>query len=147
MLVTAPAGPAGAYYHSPSFRYRTLFPRVPSRLSLLSSHQPSMYTLCHALLPCVVAALSMPCLVSAARSSTPPAPPQRRATNYGYYIPMDGGGSMLTVRTALHHPYHDIIFDSLRCRSKCKVHSLQDLANPSISSYLPILIHQFFRVL
>ncbi|KAH7885465.1 hypothetical protein F5I97DRAFT_1810757 [Phlebopus sp. FC_14] len=29
-------------------------------------------------------------------NSLPPAPPQKRDTNYGYYIPMDGGGSMLT---------------------------------------------------
>ncbi|KAG0704456.1 hypothetical protein DFH29DRAFT_873686 [Suillus ampliporus] len=26
----------------------------------------------------------------------PPLPPHKRSTNYGYYIPMDGGGSMLT---------------------------------------------------
>ncbi|KAH0826186.1 hypothetical protein J3R83DRAFT_5618 [Lanmaoa asiatica] len=57
-----------------------------------------MYTLYprHALLSCMVAIMSMPFLVSALRSSRPPAPPQRRETNYGYYIPMDGGGSMLT---------------------------------------------------
>lgn len=28
--------------------------------------------------------------------STPALPPHKRSTNYGYYIPMDGGGSMLT---------------------------------------------------
>lgn len=52
----------------------------------------------------------MPFLVSAVRSSVPPTP-QRRETNYGYYIPMDGGGSMLTVRTTLYHPCHDVSFD------------------------------------
>jgi len=41
------------------------------------------------------AILWTPFLVSAERSS-PPAPPQRRETNYGYYIPTDNGGSMLT---------------------------------------------------
>jgi len=26
--------------------------------------------------------------------------PHKRSTNYGYYNPMDGGGSMLTVRSS-----------------------------------------------
>lgn len=52
-----------------------------------------MYTY---LLPWLLA--DFPSLVSAGRSSRPPAPPRRRDTNYGYYIPMDEGGSMLTVR-------------------------------------------------
>jgi hypothetical protein len=50
----------------------------------------------HTLLSYLAVALWAPLLVSAVRSSWPPGPPQRRDTNYGYYIPMDGGGSMLT---------------------------------------------------
>ncbi|KAF8549916.1 hypothetical protein OG21DRAFT_532885 [Imleria badia] len=50
----------------------------------------------HALFSCVLVALSMPFRVSALRPSMPPAPPQRRGTNVGYFIPMNGGGSMLT---------------------------------------------------
>ncbi|KAG6331347.1 hypothetical protein ID866_7743 [Astraeus odoratus] len=45
--------------------------------------------------------LAMPALVCAAshphvHPHAPPAPPRRRNTNYGYYIPANGGGSMLT---------------------------------------------------
>ncbi|KAI9568495.1 hypothetical protein HD554DRAFT_731566 [Boletus coccyginus] len=50
----------------------------------------------YALLPCMVLTLSAPLLVSAVRSPSPAVPPQRRETNFGYYIPIDGGGSMLT---------------------------------------------------
>ncbi|KIK90899.1 hypothetical protein PAXRUDRAFT_831276 [Paxillus rubicundulus Ve08.2h10] len=51
------------------------------------------YSTSYSVLPCV-AALSMFMLVSATPSSPPP--PEKRDTNYGYYIPMDQGGSMLT---------------------------------------------------
>ena len=52
----------------------------------------------------MVVALWTPLLVSASvRSSRPPGP-QRRETSYGYSIPADEGGSMLTVRPAFHHP-------------------------------------------
>lgn len=59
------------------------------------------------MLSCMVV-LWTPLLVSAVRSSWPPEPPQRRDTTYGYYNPMDGGGSMLTVRPAFHYPCQNV---------------------------------------
>ncbi|KIJ60206.1 hypothetical protein HYDPIDRAFT_99196 [Hydnomerulius pinastri MD-312] len=52
-------------------------------------------------LPCIAASLSLLTLVSTSQPSdlppsAPPPPPEKRNTNYGYYIPMNEGGSMLT---------------------------------------------------
>ncbi|KIJ17566.1 hypothetical protein PAXINDRAFT_167571 [Paxillus involutus ATCC 200175] len=58
-----------------------------------STFSTRSYSTSYPVLPCI-AALSMFTFVSATLSSPPS--PEKRDTNYGYYIPMDQGGSMLT---------------------------------------------------
>lgn len=55
--------------------------------------------------PLIATSFLIPAMVAARGPPPSPAlPPHKRSTNYGYYIPMDGGGSMLTVRS-LSFPY------------------------------------------
>ncbi|KAG8214352.1 hypothetical protein J3R82DRAFT_9323 [Butyriboletus roseoflavus] len=87
----------------------------------------------------VASTLSMPFLVSAVPSSRPPAHLQRRETYYGYYSPMGGDGSMLTVRVALHHPRRDVIFDCFSSLSQ----QVQNTYPPGLGEPINVIISAY----
>lgn len=64
---------------------------------------------------------------------------ERRETYYGYYIPMDQGGSMLTVRVTFHRPLHDVIFDCFSVLPQ----QVQDTYPPGLGEPINVIISAY----